>query len=432
MPSITVKLIKYLKGSIDIPGDKSITHRAMILSSLADGETLIKDFLKSEDCLNTLSALRLMGVEPIFQDKDLYISGVGLNGLREPKELINLGNSGTSMRLLLGFLSAQGFFTVLTGDDSLKSRPMKRVIEPLSLMGGKIYGRDDNNFAPLAVVGNPKLKGINYKAPLASAQVKSAVLLAGLYALVSTSYTEPIPSRDHSEKMLSYFGAEIKKEGLTTTIKKASYLRSPQVINIPRDISSASFFIVLATLISNSFLYIPNLGLNPNRTGILAVLSKMGASIEILNFHEECGEPVGDLKIIGSEKLKSVTLDYEIIPQIIDEIPIIALAACLAQGTTKITGASELRVKESDRIKTTVSELNKLGAKIKELEDGLLIEGVNFLVGNKVTSHGDHRIAMTLIIAGLVSRGETTVEDIECLNTSFPQFTKILFDLVQI
>ncbi|MDI6785814.1 MAG: 3-phosphoshikimate 1-carboxyvinyltransferase [bacterium] len=432
MSSLNIKPIKHLKGNIDIPGDKSITHRAIILSSLAEGETSIENTLKSEDCLNTLSALKMMGIEAKFKENSLFICGQGIKGLCEPKDVIFLGNSGTSMRLLIGLLSAQNFYTVLTGDDSLKSRPMKRVITPISLMGGKIYGRNDNNYAPITIVGNSNLIGIDYKSSIPSAQIKSAVLLAGLYAQGITSYTEPISSRDHSEKMLNYFGAEIKKEGLTTIIKKTSFLKSPKVINIPGDISSASFFMVLAALIPDSLLLISNLGLNPTRIGILEVLKMMGASIEILNPRNQCGEPVGDVKIIGTKELKNITIDYKIIPKIIDEIPIITLAACLAKGFTKITGASELRVKESDRIANIVSELNKLGAKIKELEDGMLIEGVTSLMGNEVTSHGDHRIAMTLIIAGLIAKGETKVKDIDCINTSFPQFTDILFNLTQI
>lgn len=432
MSSLTVKPIKHLKGSINIPGDKSITHRAIILSSIAQGETIITNTLNSEDCLNTLSALKSMKIQANFQGKNLHICGHGLRGLCEPKEVIDLGNSGTSMRLLIGLLSAQEFFTVLTGDNSLRNRPMKRVITPISLMGGKIHGRKDNNYAPIAIVGNSNLKGIDYKSSIASAQVKSAVLLAALYAQGTTFYTEPNLSRDHTERMLSHFGAKIKKEGLTTIIEKTSTLLSPKTITIPGDISSASFFMILAALIPNSFLFIPNVGLNPTRTGIIEILKMMGTQVEILNLQNQCGEPVGDIKISGGKELKNITLNHQIIPKIIDEIPIIALAACLAKGTTKITGASELRVKESDRIKSIVTELNKLGAKVKELEDGMLIEGVDVLVGSEVTSYGDHRMAMTLIVAGLIAQGETKIEDIDCINTSFPLFNDILFNLIQI
>jgi 3-phosphoshikimate 1-carboxyvinyltransferase len=430
MSTLNIKPIKTLKGRINIPGDKSISHRAIILGSLGEGDTIIENFLKSTDCLNTLEALKSMGVSAEFKEGRLYLQGRGLRGFKEPKDIIDLGNSGTSMRLLTGLLSALDFFVVLTGDESLKNRPMKRVIEPLSIMGAMIYGREENNYPPLAIIGNPKLKGICYKSPIASAQVKSAILLAGLYAEGSTSYTEPLPTRDHTERMLSYMGAEIEKRGLNITIKKTSCLKPPEILNIPGDISSASFFIVLAVLLEDSYLFIPNIGLNPNRIGIIEILKEMGGRIEILNQREECGEMVGDIEVRGGRKLKGVNLDYKIIPKIIDEIPIIALACCFAKGTTKITGASELRVKESDRIKNLVSELRRLKAKIKELPDGMIIEGENILEGGEVNSHQDHRLAMTLIIAGLVAQGETKIEDIDCIKTSFPNFTDLLFNLI--
>ena len=428
MQQIKVKPVKRLKGIITLPGDKSISHRAIMLGSIAKGISEIRGFSRSEDCLNTLHAFQLLGVKIKEEGENLVIYGQGLYGLQEPEEVIDLGNSGTTARLILGILSAQKFYTVITGDKSLRTRPMARVTEPLRKMGAQIWGRKGVNFLPLTIKG-AALKPIDYVLPVASAQVKSALLLAGLYAEGETNVTEPAKSRDHTEKMLKYLGAEIKIKKLTVTLQGHSQLKG-NTIFIPGDLSSAAFFIVAAAILKDSEIVIKNVGINPTRTGIIEILKKMGVNLHLKNGREKSGEIVADLEIKGS-KLKGITIKGKIIPRIIDEIPILSIAAALAKGKTVIRDARELRVKETDRIKAIVENLRNLGVKVEELDDGMIIQGANKLQGAQVNSFGDHRIAMSLIIAGLMASGETTVSDTTCINTSFPGFMDTLENITE-
>lgn len=424
MDSIKIKPVERLKGEIKVPGDKSISHRAVMMGSLAEGVTEIKGFLEAEDCLSTVRAFQAMGVhiERVSRGR-LTIEGRGLQGLSEPEHVLNVGNSGTTMRLLLGILAGQDFCAVLTGDDSLIERPMKRVTKPLREMGALILGRDDGNLAPLAIRGGG-LKAIKYSSPIPSAQVKSAILLAGLYAEGETSVTEPAKSRDHTERMLKFFGSEIKVDGLTIRVKGKPKLAARKVV-VPGDISSASFFMVAAAMLPGSDVTITEVGINPTRKAILEVLRKMGAKVKISPVRDELFEPMANINVKGA-RLKPISLEGESIPQIIDEIPIIAVAAALAEGESQIRGASELRVKETDRIKALSINLTKLGVKVEEVPDGLIIRGGNPLKGNEVDSFGDHRLAMAMVVAGLSAQGETTVRDTDCINTSFPGFMDTL------
>ncbi len=425
-----------LKGTITVPGDKSISHRAVMIGALAEGKTEVEGFLEGEDCLNTVKAFQSMGIKIDRVDNNLVIYGQGLRGLQKPADVIDVGNSGTTMRLLLGILAAQRFDSCLTGDESIQRRPMRRVIEPLSQMGAKILAKD-GNFAPLQIFGNPNLVPIRYLLPVASAQVKSAILLAGLFASGVTSVMEPLPTRDHTERMLNYFGAQIIKDDLGISVvgdvnetgcnKIRFLLRGNKKIKVPGDISSAAFFIVAACLVEDAEITILNVGVNPTRCGILDVLEKMGADIILENQKMACGEPTADI-VVKSSKLKGISISGSMIPRLIDEIPIIAVAASLAEGRTEIREAKELRVKETDRIKSMSTELNKMGARVMEIEDGLIIDGVKYLVGAEVESYGDHRTAMSLAIAGLVARGETKINNVACIQTSFPEFTKTLKD----
>ena len=430
MGSIKIKPVERLKGEIKVPGDKSISHRAVMVGALAKGVTEIKGFLNAEDCLNTVRAFQAMGVhiEGIGGDI-LRIEGQGLWGLSEPQQVLNVGNSGTTMRLLLGILAGQNFCAVLTGDDSLTGRPMKRVTEPLRKMGACILGRHDGNLAPLTIRGG-KLKAIEYNSPIPSAQVKSAVLLAGLYAEGETSVTEPAKSRDHTEKMLKFFGGEVEVNGLTVKVKGKPELTARKVI-IPGDISSASFFLVAAAMVPGSDVTITGVGINPTRNVILDILRQMGAKVEVLSVRDDLFEPMAGINIKGG-KLKPISLGGEIIPQIIDEIPIIAVAASLAEGESQVRGASELRVKETDRIKALSVNLTKLGVKVEEVPDGLIIRGGCPLKGSEVNSFGDHRLAMAMVVAGLAAQGETTVRDTDCINTSFPGFMDSLKKLYKL
>ncbi|MBI5894320.1 MAG: 3-phosphoshikimate 1-carboxyvinyltransferase [Deltaproteobacteria bacterium] len=434
MKSITVKKINSLKGEITVPGDKSISHRAIIFGAIAEGDTHVTGFLEGEDNLRTLQAFRQMGIQ-IDGPKNgrLIIYGKGLNGLKEPIDVIDAGNSGTTTRLLTGLLAGQKFFSVITGDEYLRKRPMKRVIVPLSKMGALIYGRDNNNLAPLSIIGR-RLKAIDYISPIASAQVKSAILLTGLFADGTTSVTEPIKSRDHTERMLKAFGADINIKGLRIEIKGGSKLK-PQEIDIPGDISSAAFFIVAGLITKGSEILIKNVGVNPTRTGIIDLLLKMGGDIKLLNKRESSGEPAADI-LVKSSKLKGIKITKKDIPRTIDEIPILCVASAFADGETKISGAEELRVKESDRIRTMADGLSRLGVDVEERADGMVIKGAKSQRVKeskkkiKVNSFGDHRVAMSMIIAGLAAHEETVVEDIKCIDTSFPGFLKLLKGLV--
>ncbi|BAQ65282.1 3-phosphoshikimate 1-carboxyvinyltransferase [Geminocystis sp. NIES-3709] len=416
-----------LRGKISIPGDKSISHRALMLGAIASGETTIEGLLLGEDPRSTAHCFQEMGAKVSeLNTEKVIVTGIGENGLQEPLNVLDAGNSGTTMRLMLGLLASQPnkFFTV-TGDDSLRSRPMSRVIQPLQQMGAIIYGRNSNKNAPLAVIGQ-NLKAIHYHSPIPSAQVKSCILLAGLMTEGKTTVTEPALSRDHSERMLRSFGAtlEIDPDTHSVTIEGGTKLQGQTVI-VPGDISSAAFWLVAGAITPNSDLMIENVGINPTRTGILEALIMMEADITILNEREAAGEPVADLRV-KSSKLKACTIEGAIIPRLIDEIPILAVAACFAEGTTIVKDAEELRVKESDRLAVMATELNKMGANITELSDGLEIRGGNNLKGATMDSYTDHRIAMSLAIAGLNADGKTTINRAEAASISYPTFVDTL------
>ncbi|MFB0528101.1 MAG: 3-phosphoshikimate 1-carboxyvinyltransferase [bacterium] len=428
MKNIKVERKKRIKGEISLPGDKSISHRAIMLGSIAQGETRVKGFSDCADCRNTLNAFLKLGMEiEDHSQGELTIHGQGLKGLTSAKEIIDVGNSGTTMRLLSGILAGQDFSSTITGDESLQKRPMRRIILPLREMGAKISSPDDNH-PPITIVGQ-KLHPIDYHSPVASAQVKSCVLLAGLYAKGRTSLTEPSPSRDHTERMLKYLGAPVEIKGKTIFIEGVSELEA-RPITIPGDISSSAFFIVACLLLENSEIRIKGIGINPTRTGIIDILKEMGADIVIENVHDLCREPLADL-IVKSSNLRGTEIGGDLIPRIIDEIPVLAVAATQAEGVTEISDAQELRVKESDRIGNVVSELSKMGASIKEKEDGMVISGGRRLVGSSVNSLGDHRMAMALTIGGLIADGETTINDVACIDTSFPHFMETLNRMVE-
>ncbi|MBI3596209.1 MAG: 3-phosphoshikimate 1-carboxyvinyltransferase [Nitrospirae bacterium] len=426
MKSVAVRKSRGIRGTISAPGDKSITHRAIILGSLARGTTVVNGYLPSEDCLHTVSAFRSMGIsieEVQTAGGPLRIDGKGLHGLSEPSAVLDLGNSGTGLRLLTGVLAGQDFFSVLTGDESLRRRPMRRVVDPLRRMGAEINGREGGNLAPLGVRGR-RLKGIAYALPVASAQVKSALLLAGLLAEGRTVLTEPLPSRDHTERMFRGLGISVEIKGAELSLEPPSEFAGCE-IDVPGDFSSAAFFIVAATIVKDSELVIRHVGVNPTRTGLLNLLSEMGAEIRIENRREVNQEPVADL-VVRSRPLKGIPIRPESVPKTIDEFPILCVAAAVAEGETVVRGAEELRVKETDRIQAIVRELSKLGVDLKELPDGLVIRGGRKLSGARCLSYGDHRIAMALAIAGLVAEGETVVEGTEWIETSFPGFERLL------
>ena len=434
MSQINIKYERPLKGEISPPPDKSISHRAIIISSLSEGKSIIRNFLNAEDPLRTCNAFRQMGinieegsrVQGFKGSRDLVINGKGLMGLKTPKDIIDCGNSGTTMRLLCGVLAGQPFSATLTGDSSLMRRPMQRVIIPLAEMGAVI--QSEKGYPPLAIKGGD-LKPIDYKSPVASAQVKSAVLLAGLYCDGITSVSEPEKSRDHTERMLKAAGVNIEMKNLKVSVTGKAKLK-PLDTTIPGDFSSAAFFIVAGAIVPDSKILIKNVGINPTRTGLLDILKKMGANITLKNKREVSGEPVSDIYINHSQ-LKGIEIGGDMIPKAIDEFPILCIAASLAQGTTKITGAKELRVKESDRIASMAHELRKMGVEVEELPDGITIKGRERLKAATVQSYGDHRVAMSMAIAGLVADGETIVKDTECVNTSFPGFMEMLEKLQQ-
>ena len=428
MRNIKLAKKRKIEGEISLPGDKSISHRAIMLGSIAQGETTVKGFSNSADCRNTLDAFLKLGIEiEEHSEEELTIHGQGLQGLTCAREIIDVGNSGTTIRLLSGILAAQDFSSTITGDEYLQRRPMRRIILPLRRMGAKISSPDDNH-PPLTIVGQ-KLHPIDYSSPIASAQVKSCILLAGLYAKGRTSVTEPLQSRDHTERMLRYLSAPVEIKGMTISVEGVSKLEA-RPITIPGDISSAAFFIVACLLLKNSEIRIKGVGINPARTGIIDALKKMGADIVIENLRQICGEPVADLAV-KSSSLRATNIGGDLIPRIIDEIPIFALAATQAEGVTEISDAQELRVKESDRIGNVVSELSNMGALIKEKKDGMVISGKKRLIGSSVNSFADHRMAMTLSIAGLIADGETIINDVGCIDTSFPQFMDTLNRMVE-
>ena len=420
-----------VKGNITIPGDKSISHRALMLGAIARGETTIEGLLLGEDPRSTAACFRAMGAEiSELNSQRVTVKGVGLGNLQEPKDVLDAGNSGTTIRLMLGLLASHPdrLFTV-TGDGSLRSRPMSRVVKPLSQMGANIWGRKGNSLAPLAVKGQ-QLKPTHYHSPIASAQVKSCVLLAGLMVDGKTTVTEPALSRDHSERMLRAFGAtlDIDPETNSVTLTGQPTLQGQKVI-VPGDISSAAFWLVAGAIVPGSDLLITNVGVNPTRTGILEALAMMEADIEPVNERIVAGEPVADLRVRHS-KLKACELSGDLIPRLIDEIPILAVAAAFAEGKTVIKDAAELRVKESDRISAMATELGKMGANITELSDGLEIVGGNDLKGVEVDSFTDHRIAMSLAIAALAASGQTTVHRAEAASISYPSFVDTLVEVL--
>ena len=417
-----------LQGRLRVPGDKSISHRALMLGAIASGETTIEGLLLGEDPRSTADCFRAMGAEiSELNTEKVTVKGIGLGQLQEPQDILNAGNSGTTLRLMLGLLASHpGRFFSVTGDNSLRSRPMSRVIIPLTQMGAKIWGRKQNTLAPLAISGQ-QLKGIHYHSPIASAQVKSCILLAGLSATGETTVTEPALSRDHSERMLRAFGAKIQVDPATHSVTvsgQESPLKGQSVI-VPGDISSAAFWLVAAAIVPGSDLVIENVGVNPTRTGVLEALEMMGADITLENQREVTGEPVADLHVRHSQ-LQACTIAGDVIPRLIDEIPILAVAAVFAKGTTIIKDAAELRVKESDRLTAMASELNRMGAKINELPDGLEIVGGTPLQGTAVSSYTDHRIAMSLAIAALNAPGMTAIGGAEAAAISYPDFVESL------
>ena len=412
--NLEVNAVKGLQGEIFIPGDKSISHRSVMFSSLGDKAVTIKNFLNSQDCLSTVSCMEALGVKiEKINDNELVVHGVGINGLKEPENVLDAGNSGTTLRLLMGMLSAQNFFVTFTGDDSLRKRPMARVIKPLSKMGAQLVSRENSRLLPLAILPVEQIKAINYEMPMASAQVKSAILLAGMYADSKTIVTEPYVSRDHTEKMFETFGVELYKEGTSVGIQKVEQLISPETLEVPGDISSAAFWLVAASIIPNSNLTLKNVGVNKTRTGIIDVLLNMGADIKVVNERMSGKEPMADL-IVKSAKLKGTSFGAEIMPRLIDEIPVIAVAAMFAEGKTIITGAEELRVKETDRLSAVVNEFSKMGGNIVGTEDGLIIEGTGKLNKANCYSYHDHRIAMALAVAGAAAEG-VNIENPDCV-----------------
>jgi 3-phosphoshikimate 1-carboxyvinyltransferase len=413
-----------LRGEISVPGDKSISHRSIMLGSLAEGTTLVHGFLHGEDNHATLNAFRSMGIGiEELPGGELRILGKGLKGLAEPEDVIDCGNSGTTIRLMTGLLAGQSFFSVLTGDRYLRKRPMKRVVSPVSSMGARIWGRGGGNLAPLAIQGCP-LRPAEYDSPIASAQVKSAVLFAGLYAEGVTTVREPHLSRDHSERMLTYFGADVSPFSGGVSIVGQPRLEGREVF-VPGDISSAAFFMTAALIVPDSELLIRNVGVNPARSGIIDILKGMGGNLEILDRRELSGEPVADV-LVRSSALKGIEIGGELVPRAIDEFPAVSVAATFAEGTTVIRDARELRVKETDRIAAMTSELNRLGGRVEALDDGMIIHGVDRLEGGSVSSWGDHRIAMSLAIASQRAASEVMIDDTACTATSFPGFWELL------
>ena len=414
-----IQNITKISGEITVPGDKSISHRSIMFSSLSRGKSRITGFLRGADCISTLNCFRKLGVTIDETKDEILVSGNGLHGLKKPQVTLDVGNSGTTTRLISGILTAQPFTSHLDGDASIRKRPMKRIIEPLSLMGANITSDNNNDCAPLTIKGET-LHGINYASKVASAQVKSAVLLAGLYANGETHFTEPTLSRNHSELMLKAFGADIQSIGNTTIIKPAHELYAVDVC-VPGDISSAAYFITAGLIVPNSEILIKNVGINPTRDGIIRVYKAMGGHIEILNKRVIAGEDVADI-YVKSSPLHATTIEGDIIPTLIDEIPVIAIAACFADGKTIIKDAAELKVKESDRIKVMTDNLTKMGAYVTPASDGMIIEGGKPLHCADIDCHLDHRIAMSFAICGLVSEGGVNLIDGECVNISYPEF----------
>lgn len=412
---MVIQKIKKAVGQIKVPGDKSISHRAVMLGSLANGVTEISGFLKGADCLSTIDCFRKMGIDIDINGENVTVHGNGLRGLKKPDEMLYTGNSGTTTRLLCGILAGQNFDTSITGDASIQKRPMGRVVKPLSMMGAKI----ENEYCPLYITGT-KLHGIDYKMPVASAQVKTAIILAGLYADGETVIHEIEKSRDHTELMLSAMGADLTVDNLDITVKPTNDLTAVNV-DVPGDISSAAFFLVLGAIMPNSQITVTNVGINPTRTGIIDVLKDMGADITLENVHTSAGETVANITV-RSSSLKGTTAGGDIIPRLIDELPIIAVAAVFADGQTVIKDAQELKVKETNRIRAVVDEFNKCGIDITETDDGMIINGGKSIHGADFKTYGDHRMAMSLTVLAQLADSESTLDDSDCACVSYPTF----------
>ncbi len=417
------KKINALRGEVTIPGDKSISHRAVMLGAISEGTTRITNFLRGADCLSTIACFRKMGIDIEESPDQILVHGKGLHGLQAPADILDAGNSGTTTRLISGILAGQSFESTLTGDASIQKRPMKRIITPLTMMGADVESLSGDGCAPLRIRGS-HLKGIDYHSPVASAQVKSCILLAGLYADSVTSVTEPYVSRDHSERMLSSFGAALKTDGSTVSIQPEPRLMGQEVA-VPGDISSAAYFIAAALLVPGSELLIKNVGINPTRDGILRICRRMGADITILNRREHGREPVADL-LVKHSPLTGTVIEGAVIPTLIDELPILAVMAAFAEGSTVIRDAQELKVKESNRLDILVHHLSAMGADITGTEDGMVINGVRPLHGAVLESHLDHRIAMSFAVAGIAAQGETEILQADCVDISYPGFYRDL------
>jgi len=423
MQGVFIKPVSGIAGEIEVPGDKSISHRAALLGGMAHGETHISNFLLGQDCLSTLRCLKQLGVPAERKGTEVWIRGEGMEAWTEPTDVLDAGNSGTTSRLMLGVLAGSPFAVTLTGDASLRSRPMQRVTEPLKQMGAQIMGRQGGNLFPLTMSGG-QLLGQEFRTAVPSAQVKSAIILAGLRASGETRVEEPALSRDHTERMLRGFGVEVLSEKTVVRVHGGGRLTGQEVA-VPGDISSAAFFLVLGSLAGRGEVILPNVGINPTRTGILDVLRDMGADIELIDVSEICGEPRATLRVRPT-KLQGIEIRGDMIPRLIDEIPILALAASLAEGETVIRDAAELRVKETDRIRTVAEGLNALGAKVEELPDGLRIQGQPSLRGGQASSQGDHRLAMAWAIAGMLSKEGVSVEGMAAADVSYPEFLAVI------
>ena len=415
-----------LRGEISVPGDKSISHRAVMFGALAKGTTEVTHFLQGADCLSTIDCFRRMGIDIENTPSRILVHGKGLGGLTAPSAALDVGNSGTTLRLISGILAGQDFKVLLDGDASIRRRPMKRIMTPLSMMGADIESLKGNGCAPLSIAGRP-LHAIHYQSPVASAQVKSCVLLAGLYADGTTRVTEPALSRNHTELMLHFFGAQVLSEGTTASIQPSPTLEG-RFIQVPGDISSAAYFIAAALLIPGSEVLIRNVGVNPTRDGILRVCQAMGADITRLNERSDSGEPTADL-LVRHSSLRGTVIEGDLIPTLIDELPVIAVMAALAKGTTVIRDAAELKVKESDRIQVMTENLTRMGARVEATEDGMIIHGGSSLQGAIIDSHQDHRVAMSFAVAALAAEGETEIRDAECVSISYPGFYQDLASL---